>query len=239
MGSNRVRCRALVTPVGVPSHVTPVGVPSHDARKPAFDGFSRRNFLALSLAAAVPPAVWPSRSGAAIEPHLGDDGLYKQDWFLQSFLELPEDLAEATAAGKRLVLLWEQRGCPYCHDLHRINLADATTSAFIRARFAVLQLNLWGDREVTDFDGEKLREKEFARKYRINFTPTLQFFPETVAEMKGKKGADAEVARMPGYFRPFHFISMFEYVWEKRYAHQDFQRYILDKSAARRESSSQ
>jgi thioredoxin-related protein len=203
-----------------------------------FDGFSRRGFLALSLAAAVPAGL-PSRSGAASEPSMGDDGLHKQDWFLQSFLELPEDLAEATAAGKRLVLLWEQRGCPYCHDLHRINLADAKTAAYIRARFAVLQLNLWGDREVTDFDGEKLREKEFARKYRINFTPTLQFFPETVAAMKGKKGPDAEVARMPGYFRPFHFISMFEYVWEKRYADQDFQRYILEKSAARREIQSQ
>ncbi len=169
---------------------------------------------------------------------MGDDGLYKQDWFLQSFLELPEDLAEATAKGKRFVLLWEQRGCPYCHDLHRINFADAKATAYIRERFAILQLNLWGDREVTDFDGEKLREKDFARKYRINFTPTLQFFPATADEMKGKKGPDAEVARMPGYFRPFHFISMFEYVWEKRYAHQDFQRYIMEKSAARRENTS-
>jgi thioredoxin-related protein len=105
--------------------------------------------------------------------------------------------------------------------------------AYIRERFAVLQLNLWGDREVTDFDGEKLREKDFARKYRINFTPTLQFFPETADEMKDKKGTDAEVARMPGYFRPFHFLSMFEYVFEKHYAHQDFQRYIVEKSAAR------
>lgn len=201
-------------------------------------GFSRRGFLGLSLAAAVPGTGWPSRAGAAAEPPMGDDGLYKQDWFLQSFLELPEDLAEATAKGKRFVLLWEQRGCPYCHDLHLINFADAKTVAYIRERFAIVQLNLWGDREVTDFDGEKLREKDFARKYRINFTPTLQFFPATADEMKGKKGPDAEVARMPGYFRPFHFISMFEYVWEKRYAHQDFQRYIVEKSVARRENTS-
>lgn len=193
--------------------------------------FTRRGFLALPLAAAS----WPA---FAAETPMGDDGIYKQDWFLQSFLELAEDLAEATAKGKRLVLLWEQRGCPYCHDLHRINLADTKTVAYIRERFAVLQLNLWGDRDMTDFDGEKLREKDFARKYRINFTPTLQFFPETADEIKGRKGADAEVARMPGYFRPFHFISMFEYVFEKRYAHQDFQRYIVEKSSARREGVS-
>lgn len=200
---------------------------------------SRRGMLALPLAAAIAWAGWPARTDAAAEPRLGDDGLHKQDWFLESFLDLAEDLAEATQAGKRLVVLWEQRGCPYCHDLHRINLADAKVVAYIRAHFVILQLNLWGDREVTDFDGEKLREKDFARKYRINFTPTLQFFPETPDEMKGKKGADAEVVRMPGYFRPFHFISMFEYVREKRYADQDFQRYIMEKSAARRENQSQ
>ena len=194
-------------------------------------GFTRRGVLAFALATAAP------RLSFAAEPPMGDDGLYRQDWFLQSFLDLAEDLAEATARNKRFVLLWEQRGCPYCHDLHRINLADAQAVAYIRERFAVLQLNLWGDREVTDFDGEKLREKDFARKYRINFTPTLQFFPETADEIKGRKGMGAEVARMPGYFRPFHFVSMFEYVFEKRYAHQDFQRYIVEKSAARREGA--
>ncbi|MBM3566682.1 MAG: thioredoxin [Alphaproteobacteria bacterium] len=145
-------------------------------------------------------------------------------------------MAEATAAKKRFAILWEQRGCPYCHDLHLINLRDPAAVSYIRERFVILQLNFWGDRMVTDFDGEKLREKELARKYRINFTPTMQFFPETMDAAKGKKGAEAEVARMPGYFRMFHFISMFEYTWDKRYENQDFQRYIMEKSAARRAS---
>lgn len=127
-------------------------------------GFTRRGMLAFALATAAP------RLSFAAEPPMGDDGLYQQDWFLQSFLDLAEDLAEATAKSKRFVLLWEQHGCPYCHDLHRINFADARAVAYIRERFAVLQLNLWGDREVTDFDGEKLREKDFARKYRINIS---------------------------------------------------------------------
>lgn len=232
MDADHIRNLALVLPTGAPSRDMPTGAPARNARPAASGAFTRRDVLAFALAAAVPKGVF------AAEAPMGDDGLHKQDWFVQSFLELPEDLAEATAKGKRLVLLWEQRGCPYCADLHRINLADAKTVAYIRERFAVLQLNLWGDRDVTDFDGEKLREKDFARKYRINFTPTLQFFPETADEIKGKKGADAEVARMPGYFRPFHFISMFEYVYEKRYAHQDFQRYIVEKSAAQREGAS-
>ncbi len=209
---------------------------------------SRRLVLALPLAAAWTAATaWPRRADAQSqpksellpEPKMGDDGLYKQDWFVESFLDLAEDLAEATAAKKRFAILWEQRGCPYCHDLHTINLRDRAAVSYIRERFAILQLNLWGDRMTTDFDGEKLREKDLARKYRVNFTPTLQFFPETADEMKGKKGTDAEVARMPGYFRAFHFISMFEYVWDKRYVSQDFQRYIVEKSAARRAGAPQ
>ena len=70
-------------------------------------GFSRRGFLALSLAAAFPPAARADepRMGVAAEPRMGDDGLHKQDWFLESFLELPEDLAEATAQGKRFAIL--------------------------------------------------------------------------------------------------------------------------------------
>lgn len=180
--------------------------------------------LGLSLGAA--------QAQEKIEPKLGDDGLYTQEWFLNSFLVLPDDLAEAAQANKRLAIVWEQKGCPYCRDMHTVNLADPKVAGWIKDHFNVIQLNLWGDREVTDFDGQVLPEKELARKYRINFTPTIQFFPETAEKITGK-GQDAEVARMPGYFRPFHFISMFEYVWDKRYAQgQDFQRYILEKVAA-------
>jgi thioredoxin-related protein len=192
----------------------------------------RRLLLATILLLA--PALASAAETKGKEPKINDDGLYTQDWFkTDSFLILKEDLAEAKAKGKRLAILWEQKGCPYCRDLHAVNLGDAKTSAYIKERFEIIQLNLWGAREVEDFDGQKLAEKDLARKYRINFTPTIQYFPETAAEMQGKKGEEVEVARMPGYFRPFHFISMFEYVAEKRYAKgQEFQRYILEKANA-------
>ncbi|TAN59840.1 MAG: thioredoxin [Magnetospirillum sp.] len=169
----------------------------------------------------------------AASAKLGDDGLYVQDWFVNSFLDLREDLADAAKSGKRFAIIWEQKGCAYCRDLHTVNFADDKLRGWVRDRYAIVQLNLWGSREVTDFDGEVLAEKDLARKYRINFTPTTSFFPETVAEMGGRKGGDAEVARMPGYFRNFHFLSMFEYVWDKRYARgQEFQRYLAEKMAA-------
>ncbi|MCC0028761.1 MAG: hypothetical protein H6891_00135 [Brucellaceae bacterium] len=53
------------------------------------------------------------------EPQLDDNGLHHQDWFLESFLDIGEDLAEAQAKGKGLVIVFEQRGCPYCREMHR------------------------------------------------------------------------------------------------------------------------
>ena len=40
-------------------------------------------------------------------PILTDDGLYKQPWFLESFLDLADDLEGARKEGKRFVVMWE------------------------------------------------------------------------------------------------------------------------------------
>ncbi len=34
---------------------------------------------------------------------------------------------------------------------------------------------------------------------------------------------------MAGYFRPFHFLTMFEFVQEKAYQDTDYQRFLLAK----------
>jgi thioredoxin-related protein len=185
------------------------------------------------MKALVAVGLWLALAGTAfaveaqrIEPAVNDDGLYSQPWFLTGFLDLREDLAETAAAGKRLAIIWEQRGCPYCKEIHAVNFAQPDINAYVRQNFAVIQLNLWGDRPVTDFDGEVLAEKALARKWGILFTPTIIYFPETVGEIAGRSGKDAEIARMPGYFRPFHFLGMFRYVREKRYADTQFQKFL-------------
>lgn len=182
--------------------------------------------VALMFAAGVSAPAAERKYQAVV----GEDGLYVQPWFLQSFLDLREDLKDSAGQGKRLAIIWEQRGCPYCREMHRVNFARPEITDYIRKHYNVIQLNLWGDREVTDFDGKALPEKELARKYRVVFTPTIQFFPATLAEIGGKPGADAEVVRMPGYFKPFHFISMFEYVYTNGYKQLPFQRWLQAKA---------
>ncbi|NNE24586.1 MAG: thioredoxin fold domain-containing protein [Rhizobiales bacterium] len=184
----------------------------------------RRTFHKASVGAAG-VVLLPSLARAAVETN--DDGLHIQPWFMETFLDLREDLGELAAEGKRFAVLFEQRGCPYCREMHEVNLQKKQIVDYLTGNFGILQLNLWGSRKVTDFDGEELEERDLARKWAVNFTPTIVFLGTTVAE--GKSGKEAEVARMPGYFKPFHFISMFEFVKQEAYAEKGFQRYLQDK----------
>jgi thioredoxin-related protein len=189
--------------------------------------------FAFVLFAAAALAVPARAADPPKEPALGENGLYVQPWFLFSFLDLKEDLEEAAGKGKRFVVFWEQKGCPYCKETHLVNLANPEIAGFIRKRFVVLQLDIWGSRKVKDFDGEELSEKALAQKYGVRFTPTVQFFPAELAEKKS--GRDLEVARMPGYMRPFPFYVMFQFVQDEGYkagAFRDYYKKKHDESVA-------
>jgi thioredoxin-related protein len=168
-------------------------------------------------------ATLPAR---ADDPILTDDGLHKQPWFLESFLDLADDLDAAAKEGKRFVVMWELKGCPYCKETHFVNFGQPRISDYVKANFEVLQLNFIGSRKVTDFDGQQLTEKEMAAKYGVRFTPTLQFFGESAAALKGLSPQKREVARAPGYLRPDDFLAMFRYVREKAYDSKSFRDYV-------------
>jgi thioredoxin-related protein len=174
---------------------------------------SRRRLLAGCCSSVLAAGLVGARAGAV----LTDDGLYRQPWFLDSFLEFADDLEEAGKRNKRFAVMWELRGCPYCKETHLVNFARPEIETFIKERFDILQLNIIGAREVTDFDGEKLPEKRMAEKYGIRFTPTFQFFPERAAGLAAKKPRDREVARAQGYLEPAHFLVMFRFVSERAY----------------------
>jgi len=163
---------------------------------------------------------------ARAEAVLTEDGIYREPWFLESFLELADDLAAASEKKKRLAIMWELRGCPYCKETHLVNFARPEITDFIQQRFEILQLNIIGSREVVDFDGEKLSEKRLAQKYDIRYTPTFQFFPETVEGLSAKKPPAREVARAQGYLQPPHFLAMFRYVAERAYEKGSLRDYL-------------
>lgn len=190
--------------------------------------FNRRDLLTGAVAGAATLTL-PQRLARAAAPELGGDGLYHQDWFVESFLELAEDLTEAAESGKHFAVMWEQAGCPFCRKTHEINLARDDISGYLKENFAIVQLNLFGAREVTDFDGTADEERAIARRWAVNFTPTILFFPNDAALVEGKKGRDAEIARIQGYLPPFYFYHFFEWVRSGAHEETGFQRYSNDK----------
>ena len=138
---------------------------------------SRRLFLAGSAAGGLSLC---HSDMALAEAVMTDDGFYREPWFLESFLELADDLATAS-------------------------------------EFEILQLNIIGSREVTDFDGEKLTEKKFAQKYGVRGVPVFQFFPDSVAGLAAKAPREREVARGQGYIEPQPFLDMFRFVADRAY----------------------
>ncbi|MEM7637081.1 MAG: thioredoxin family protein [Pseudomonadota bacterium] len=171
----------------------------------------------------------------ALATEVGDDGLHKQAWFATTFRDIKEDMETARAEGKRLALIFEQRGCIYCKQVHENVLTDPEVRDFIKDNYMVVQYNLYGDEEVIDLDGEALTEKTAARKWRVTFTPTIFFMPE---ETDGKKDVGAStVAVMPGAFRKGTFLDMFQWVHKKGYeTDEGFQRYHARRIVERREA---
>ena len=168
---------------------------------------------------------------------LGDDGLHKTPWMRDTFKDLPEDLAEADE-GKRLLIMFEQRGCIYCTKMHNEVFPDPAVTKYIEDNYFVVQLNLHGDIEVIDFDGEALSEKQMARKWGILFTPSMMFLPEAVDD--GATAPQAAVAMMPGAFGKGTTLDMLTWVAEERYlldGDEDFQRYHARRIQERNDGS--
>src|ERR1700682_4377160 len=136
-------------------------------------------------------------------------------WFANTFLDLREDIAEASRNGRRLLVYFGQDGCPYCKQLMVTNFSQRSIVEKTRQHFVSLAVNMWGDREVTWLDGRVMTEKELARVLKVQFTPTLLFFDEN-----GKV-----VARLNGYYPPQRFEPVLDYVaghMERRQALGDY-----------------
>jgi thioredoxin-related protein len=168
---------------------------------------SRRGLCALVVALfiAVPPPA--GAASAAIEglnpnPHAIDIPA----WFRETFLDLREDVREAAAEGKRLMVYFGQDGCPYCTELMRVNFSQKDIVDKTRRHFNAIAINIWGDREVVWTDGKHLSEKTFAAFLKVQFTPTLLFFDEQ----------GAVVLRLNGYYPPHKFQTALDYVSGKQ-----------------------
>jgi thioredoxin-related protein len=167
---------------------------------------------------------------------LGDDGLHKPAWLQNTFRDMAEDMAEAEATGRVLMVIWEQRGCIYCTRMHENVFPDPEIDAYINEHYFVVQMNLFGDVEVTDFDGEVLAEKDIARKWGIVFTPTMMFFDGAETTLPANQAA---VLTMPGAFERNTVLDMLTWIVERGFEGEEhFQHYVARRVEERRAASS-
>ena len=126
----------------------------------------------------------------------------KPHWFKESFLEFEEDVAEATASGRRVMIYFHQESCPYCARLVAENFGNPEIEAFVRKHFDGITINMWGDREVVSVGSQDFTEKTFAAALRIQYTPTIIFLDE----------AGKVALRLNGYYPPEDFRRALDYV---------------------------
>lgn len=175
-----------------------------------------RGILAAALVALLPTTL------PAAE--LGDDGLHIAPWLNETFRDLREDLEEATANGQRFVVMIEQRGCIYCTQMHEEVYVIPEIEDLLTEAFFVVRINMYGQTEVTDLDGQTMSESEIVRRWRTLFTPTTFFLPSEVEE--GLSLPEAAVAMIPGAFGRWTTFNMLNWVLEEGYdGEEPFQAY--------------
>ena len=138
-------------------------------------------------------------SPAPVLAQIGDEIL--PPVFAETLLELPDDAAQAARSGRRLLLYFGQPGCPYCKELLQTSFTQKAIVDKTARHFLPLAFNIFGDREVTWFDGRVRSEKELAKFLKVQFTPTLLLLDE-----KGDI-----IARINGYYPPHRFSAALDY----------------------------
>ncbi len=172
-----------------------------------------RFVFAVLLAAA-------SAARAADAPR--DPGQY---FFNDTFGNFKEELQNARDGGKKgILIMFEMDECPFCHRMKTTVLNQPDVQDYFREHFLSFPVDIEGDVEITDFQGNVMSMKDFAfKQYRVRATPVFAFFD--------LDGNYIKPARFTGATRDKdEFMLLGRYVVDGAYKEQPFARY---KRAAR------
>lgn len=144
------------------------------------------------------------------------------DWFKESFLEIQEDVDEAAAANKHVILFFQLNGCPYCDAMLTESFESEPLTTYIQQHFDTISINVRGDRDVAFNDEVSMTEKELSERLKVFATPAIVFL-----DSKNKT-----VVRVNGYRSPERFKQILRYVSEKHYQKLSLNDY-LDKNLSK------
>lgn len=184
--------------------------------------------IVLAAVSMIADIAWAGNAVAAGAPDssptrgklIGAQVVTHPEWFIQSFLDIPEDAAAAGGEGRHAILFFDSPGCPYCYKMIEENFKHSWYTDFIRENFHTIALNIHGDREVAFNEDLHPTEKELARLLNIRFTPTMLFLDS----------ASKTVLRIDGYRSVDNFKQILDYVHEKAYLSAGLSEYLEAKS---------
>lgn len=131
-------------------------------------------------------------------------------------IEQTRDLKKALRKGRHLLVMFEQKQCATCDELH-LDILRRNESLKQLEKLDVVVLDMWSEDRIVRPDGIESSIYEWARSLGINYAPSMVYFDDS-----GK-----EVFRSDAYLKSFHIQSVMDYVSSSSYETQpNFQRYI-------------
>lgn len=137
-------------------------------------------------------------------------------WFKNSFLEIVDDVEEATEANKHVLLFFQLNGCPYCDRMLTENFKSGPVKNYIQENFDVIAINVRGDREIAFNEDVSLTEKELSELLKVRYTPGIMFL----------NSENKPVVRVDGYRASEQFSQILKYVSSKAYQSQKLSDYL-------------
>ena len=143
-------------------------------------------------------------------------------FFQETFGDFQEELAIAKDENKKGILVFfEMDECPFCHRMKTTVLNKPEVQDWFRNNFRIFAVDIEGDVDITDFEGNSTSQKDFAfKQHRVRATPVFAFF-----DLEGKR-----VARFTGATRDAEeFMLLGQFVAEGAYKDTNFTRYKREK----------
>jgi len=172
-----------------------------------------RLFMAVVMGCALLPV-------AVAAPR--DPGEY---FFEQTLGDFKEELQRARDEGRQGILIFfEMDECPFCHRMKTTVLNQPEVQDYYRSHFLLFSVDIEGDVEIVDFEGNTTKQKDFAfKQHRVRATPVIAFFGLDGKLLTRFTGATKDAAE---------FLLLGEYVVSGAYRETSFTKYKRQASKA-------
>ncbi|MCP4187330.1 MAG: thioredoxin fold domain-containing protein [Gammaproteobacteria bacterium] len=141
------------------------------------------------------------------------------DWFKESFLEIVDDVEEASEDGKHVLLFFQLNACPYCDRMLEESFETEPLTSYIQEHFDTIAINVRGDRDIAFNEETSVSEKELSEILQVRATPAILFLNEE----------NKTIVRVNGYRAPERFRQVLEYIATKSYQNTKLADYLQAK----------